>query len=112
MKPKKRPRRRSHASFTSDLEHSDIFSVRFFFYVHVFCGMPFNEKTNCLLKKSEICSLMFFQLLECKQSQMKTATTMAPNKRLHMRARFHFFAHLFAFVCKKATKWESEVQGF
>ena len=31
---------------------------------------------------------------------MKTATTMAPN-RLHMHARFHFFAHLLAFVCKK-----------
>ena len=32
---------------------------------------------------------MFFQLLEHKQSQMKTATTMAPNKRLYMYARFN-----------------------
>ena len=30
-------------------------------------------------------------LLELKQSQMKTATTVAPNKRLHMYARFNFF---------------------
>ena len=32
---------------------------------------------------------MFFQLLEHKQSQMKTGTTMAPNKRLYMYARFN-----------------------
>ena len=42
-----------------------------------------------------------FPSFEHKQSQMKTATTVAPNKRLHIHACFHFFAHLFAFVCKK-----------
>ena len=57
-----------------------------------------------LTEKSEICSLMFLQLLEHKQSQMKTVTTMAANKRLYMHARFYFFAHLFAFVCKKKYK--------
>ena len=53
---------------------------------------------------------MFFQLLEHKQSQMKTATTMAPNKRLYMHARFYFFAHLSAFVRKKI--WECHNQKF
>ena len=51
---------------------------------------------------------MFFQLLEHKQSQMKTAATVAPNRRLHMHARFHFFAHLFAFVCKKIQDSDNE----
>ena len=41
-------------------------------------------KTSRLLKKSEIYSLLFFQLFELKQSEMKTATTMAPNKRLQI----------------------------
>ena len=58
-------------------------------------------KNKLLTEKSEICSLMFFQFLEHKQSQMKMAATVAPNKRLHMHARFYFFANLFAFVCKK-----------
>ena len=53
---------------------------------------------------------MFFQLLEHKQSQMKTAATVAPNRRLHMHARFYFFAHLFAFVCKKIQ--DSDNQKF
>ena len=61
----------------------------------------FLMKNKLLTEKSEICSLMFFLLLEHKQSQMKTAATVAPNRRLHMHARFYFFAHLFAFVCKK-----------
>ena len=62
-------------------------------------------KTNCLLKEAEICSLMFFQLLEHKQSQMKTVATVAPNRRLHMHACFYLlFVHVFAFVCKKNTR--------
>ena len=44
-------------------------------------------KNKSLTEKSEIYSLM---LLELKQSQMKTATTIAPNKRLHIYARFNF----------------------
>ena len=55
---------------------------------------------------------MFFQLLEHKQSQMKTAATVAPNRRLHMHARFYFFAHLFAFVCKKKKIQECDNQKF
>ena len=51
---------------------------------------------------------MFFQLLEHKQSQMKTATTMAPNKRLYMHARFYFFAHLSAFVRKKIRECDNQ----
>ena len=51
---------------------------------------------------------MFFQLLEHKQSQMKTAATVAPNRRLHMHARFYFFAHLFAFVCKKIQECDNQ----
>ena len=41
-------------------------------------------KTSRLLKKSEIHSFLFFQLFELKQSEMKTATTMASNKRLQI----------------------------
>ena len=59
VKPKKRPRRRSHANFTSDLEHSDIFSVWVFFYVHVFCGMPFNEKQTAYWKSLKFVALCF-----------------------------------------------------
>ena len=51
---------------------------------------------------------MFFQLLEHKQSQMKTATTMAPNERLYMHARFYFFAHLSAFVRKKIRECDNQ----
>ena len=51
---------------------------------------------------------MFFQLLELKQSQMKTATTMAPNKRLYMHACFYFFAHLSAFVRKKIRECDNQ----
>ena len=53
---------------------------------------------------------MFLQLLEHKQSQMKTATTIAPNKRLYTHARFYFFAHLSAFVRKKI--WQCDNQKF
>ena len=67
-------------------------------------------KNKPLTESLEICSLMFFLLLEHKQSQMKTAATVAPNKRLHMHARFYFFAHLFAFVCKKIQ--DSDNQKF
>ena len=56
---------------------------------------------------------MFFQLLEHKQSQMKTATTMAPNKRLYMHACFYFFAHLSAFVSKnKIRKRDNQSSRF
>ena len=51
---------------------------------------------------------MFLQLLEHKQSQVKTATTMAPNKRLYMHARFYFFAHLSAFVRKKIRECDNQ----
>ena len=51
---------------------------------------------------------MFLQLLEHKQSQMKTATTMAANKRLYMHARFYFFAHLSAFVRKKIRECDNQ----
>ena len=54
---------------------------------------------------------MFFQLLEHKQSQMKTAATVAPNRRLHRHASFYFFAHLFAFVCKQKIQ-ECDNQKF
>ena len=57
VKPKKRPRRRSHASLTSDLEHSDVFFLLGFFHVHVFCRMPFNEKQTAYWK-----SLKFIRL--------------------------------------------------
>ena len=87
---KKRPRRRLHASLTSVLEHSDVFFLLGFFLCACILWDAVSSKTNCLLKKSEICSLMFFQLLEHKQSQMKTAATMAPNRRLHMHACFYF----------------------
>ena len=49
---------------------------------------------------------MSFQLLEHKQS--KTAATMAPNRRLHRHACFYFFAHLFAFVCKKIQECDNQ----
>ena len=51
---------------------------------------------------------MFFQLLEHKQSQMKTAATVAPNRRLHMHARFYFFAHLFALYAKKIQEGDNQ----
>ena len=57
---KKRPRRRSHASLTWDLEHSDVFAVRFLFYVHVFCGMPFNAKQTAYWKSLKFVPLCFF----------------------------------------------------
>ena len=44
---------------------------------------------------------MFFLLLEHKQSQMKTAATVAPNKRLHMHARFYFLRIYSLFYAKK-----------
>ena len=97
---KKWPRRRSHASLTSDLEHIDVFLLDFpsmCMYI-VGCRLIKNKPLTESLKFAPFC---FFQLLEHKQSQRKTATTMAPSKRLHMHARFQFFAHLFAFVCKK-----------
>ena len=51
---------------------------------------------------------MFFQLLEHKQSQMKTAATVAPNRRLHRHASCYFFAHLFACVCKKIQECDNQ----
>ena len=63
-----------------------MFSVRFFLRA-CFLWDTVKWKTNRLLKESQNYSLM---LLELKQSQIKTATTMAPNKRLHMPARFNF----------------------
>ena len=60
VKPKKRPRRRSHASLTSDLEDNDVFFLLgFFFYVHVFCGMPFNEKQTAYWKSLKFVPLCF-----------------------------------------------------
>ena len=57
---KKRPRRRSHASLTSDLEYNDVFFLLgFFFYVHVFCGMPFNEKQTAYWKSLKFVPLCF-----------------------------------------------------
>ena len=51
---------------------------------------------------------MFLELLEHKQSQVKTAITMAPNKRLYTHARFYFFAHLSAFVRKKIRECDNQ----
>ena len=104
---KKRPRRRSHASEAWDLEHRDVFSVRFFFYVHVFCGIPFNAKQTSYWKRLKFVPSCFFNFWSTTESQMKTATTMAPNKRLYMHARFYSFAHLSAFVRKK--KYENVI---
>ena len=84
------------------------FSVRFLFYVHVFCGMPFNAKQTAYWKSLKFVPLCFFNFLEHKQSQMKTATTIAPNKRLYMHACFYFFAHLFAFVRKKIRECDNQ----
>ena len=105
---KKRPRRRSHASEAWDLEHRDVFSVRFFFYVHVFCGMPFNAKQTSYWKRLKFVPSCFFNFWSTTESQMKTATTMAPNKRLYMHARFYFFAHLSAFVRKKIRECDNQ----
>ena len=63
---KKRPRRRSHASLTSDLPRS-----RFFFSMCMYFVECLFMKTNRSLKKSEVYSFIFFQLLEFKQLQRR-----------------------------------------
>ena len=101
----KRPWRRSHASLTSDLEHSKVFLLLFFLCACILWDAV-KWKTSRFLKNSEIYSLLFYELLELKQSQMKTATTMAPNKRLQIARSLSFFC-TFIRVCMEKT----EVQG-
>ena len=52
---------------------------------------------------------MFFQFLKLKQSQMKTATTMAPNKRLQIARSLSFFCTFIRFCMQKK---ESNNQKF
>ena len=70
--------------------------------MHVFCGIPLNEKQIAYWK-----SLKFN--LELKQSQMKTATTMAPNKRLQIARSLSFFCTFIRFCMQKK---ESDNQKF
>ena len=97
----KRPWRRSHASLTSDLEHSKVLSVRVFFYVHVFCGMPFNEKQTAYWKSLKFISLCFSNFWSSSNHKWRRQQQWHLTKGFKLHARFHFFAHLFAFVCKK-----------
>ena len=99
---KKRPRRRSHASLTSDLEYNDVFFLLgFFFYVHVFCGMPFNEKQTAYWKSMKFISLCFSNFWSSSNHKWRRQLQWHLTKGFKLHARFHFFAHLFAFVCKK-----------
>ena len=54
----KRPWRRSHASLTSDLEHSKVFLL-VFSYVHVFYRMPLNEKQAAYWKSRKFIPFCF-----------------------------------------------------
>ena len=60
-------------------------------------------KTKPLTEKSEFNSTVF-PTFGVQAITVTTATTMAPNRRLSQHARFHFFAHLFAFVRKTTRK--------
>ena len=97
----KRPWRRSHASLTSDLEHSKVHFVtcRFFFSVHVFCGMPFNEKQTAYWKVWNLFPYVYFWSLS--NHKMKTATTIAPNKRLQIARSLSFFCTFIRFCLQK-----------
>ena len=69
-------------------------------------------KTKPLTEKSELNSPVF-PTFGVQAITMTTAATMAPNLRLSQRARFRFFAHLFAFVYKTTRKViTSKIQGF
>ena len=96
----KRPWRRSHASLTSDLEHSKIF-VSFFSYVHVFCEMPLNEKQAAYWKSRKFIPFCFSNFWSSSNHKWRRQQQWHLTKGFKLHARFHFFAHLFAFVCKK-----------
>ena len=82
-----------------------MFSVRFSFLCSCFLWDAVKWQINRLLKTSEIYSLI---LLELKQSQMKTATAMAPNKRLRMYARFNFLDFYSLLYAKKKQKCNNQ----
>ena len=86
---------------TQVLEHSKVLSVRVFFYVHVFCGMPFNEKQTAYWKSLKFISLCFSNFWSSSNHKWRRQLQWHLTKGFKLHARFHFFAHLFAFVCKK-----------
>ena len=84
---KKRPRGRLHASLTSDLEHSDVFSVRFFSMCMYFVG--------CRLMKNKPLTVWnlfpyVFPTFGAQAITIKTATTMHLTKGFTCTVAFIF----------------------
>ena len=106
---KKRPRRRSHASLTSVLQYSDVFFVRFFSMCMYFVG--------CRLMKNKLLTErvwnLFPYVFPTFGAQAITnedgSNSGTKQKASHARS-LSFFAHLFAFVCKKIQ--DSDNQKF
>ena len=69
--------------------------------MHVFCGMPFNEKQTAYWKSLKFISLCFSNFWSSSKSQWRRQQQWYLIKGFKLHACFHFFAHLFAFVCKK-----------
>ena len=89
---KKRPRRRSHASLTSDLECSGFF----FFYVHVFCGMSFNEKQTARWKSLTFIPICFSNFWSSSNHNDDGNNNGTLHKASHARS-FSFFCTFIRF---------------
>ena len=87
--------REEDASLTSDLERSRFF----FFYVHVFCGMSFNEKQTARWKSLTFIPICFSNFWSSSNHNDDGNNNGTLHKASHARS-FSFFAHLFAFLCK------------
>ena len=83
----KRPWRRSHASLTSDLEHSKIF-VSFFSYVHVFCEMPLNEKQAAYWKSRKFIPFCFSNFWSSSNHKWRRQQQWHLTKGFKLHARF------------------------
>ena len=89
--------------FDIRLENRKFFLLGCFFYVHVFYGMPFNEKQTAYWKSLNLIPL-FFQLLELKQSQWRRQQLWHLTKGFPSTLAFIFFCTFIRFCMQNNKK--------
>ena len=84
------------------LEHSKVLSVRVFFFMCMcFVGCRLMKNKPLTVKVWNLFPSCFSNFWSSSNHKWRRQQQWHLTKGFKLHARFHFFAHLFAFVCKK-----------
>ena len=84
------------------------FFCEVFFYVHVFCGMPFNAKQTAYWKSLKFVPSCFFNFWSTSNHKWRRQQQWHLTKDFICTLAFIFFAHLSAFLRKKIRECDNQ----